>query len=190
MTEERKSETPGMAEVSPKFVDEAETSEASDLHHLLTESAEKGNEKAQSMLDEDFDWRNMSFVRCQDTKTTIQWPPVELTGEDKDLVRGAACTIGNRCALDLIGHIKSHSKNYGGDRLLDVAREIVKRGEWGGLEIGFFSALGNFMARGRVPTSADFDAVLTTPAAASSASDPVAQIGRDLVSNWRQTWLY
>ena len=91
-----KPKTPdGMSEVLPKFVDEAETSEASDLHRLLTESAEKGNEKAQSMLDEDFDWRNMSFVRCQGTKTTIQWPPVELTGEDKDLVRRAACTIGS-----------------------------------------------------------------------------------------------
>ena len=160
----------------------------SDLHHFLTESAEKGNEKAQSMLDEDFDWRNMSFVRCQGTKTAIQWPPVELTGQDKDLVRGAACVIGNQCALDLIGHIKSHSKNYGGDRLLNVAQEIVKRGEWGGLEIGFFSALGNFMAWGRVQTSADFDAVLTTPAAAGSVSDPVAQIGRDLATIWRQVW--
>jgi len=28
----------------------------------------------------------------------------------------------------------------------------------------------------------------TTAAATSSASDPVAQIGRDLASNWRQTW--
>ncbi len=98
MTEDRKPETPGMSEASPKFVDEAETSEASDLHRLLTESAEKGNEKAQSMLDEDFDWRNMSFVRCQGTKTAIQWPPVELTGRGKDLVRNAACVIGNHCA--------------------------------------------------------------------------------------------
>ncbi len=199
MTEERKAKTPGMAEVSAKFEHQAaeagvsatastSSADADDLHRLLTESAEKGNEKAQSMLDEDFDWRNMSFVRCQNTKTAILWPPVELTGEDGGLVRGAACTIGNHCALDLIGHIKSHSKHYGGDRLLGIAQEIVKRGEWGGLEIGFFSALGNFIARGRIPTSADFDAVLITAAAASSASDSVAQIGRDLAATWRQVW--
>ena len=28
----------------------------------------------------------------------------------------------------------------------------------------------------------------TPTAAASSANDPVAQIGRDLASNWHQTW--
>ncbi len=151
-----------------------------DLHRFLKESAEKGNEKAQSMLDEDFDWESMSFVRFQGDKAVIQWPPVELTGQDKDLVRGAACVIGNHCALDLIGHIKSHSRNFGGDRLLDIAQEIVKRGEWGGLEIGFFSALGNFIARGRVRTSAAFDAVLTDSKGATTRGlDPVAQIGRD-----------
>ncbi len=132
----------------------------SDVHRWLTEPAERGNEKARSALSEDFDWRNMSFVRCQGTEPVVQWPPVELTSQHGDSVYGAACVIGNHCALDLIGHIKSHSKRYDGGRLLDVVQKIAKRGEWDGFEVGFFSVLGNFIAWGRVPISGDFDAVL------------------------------
>ena len=43
MTDDRKPKPPGMAEVKGH----------DDLHQLLTKSAETGNEKAQSMLDED-----------------------------------------------------------------------------------------------------------------------------------------
>ncbi len=56
----------------------------------------------------------------------------------------------------------------------------MKRGEWGGLEIGFFSALGNFMAYGRVPTSADFDAVLT----GKSAVVTITHSSVDLRDQW------
>lgn len=157
------------AAFAPAVAEESQAKSAAsegydDVHRWLTESAGKGNEKARGALSEDFDWQNMSFVRCQDTEPVVQWPPVELTSQHGDLVYGAACVIGNHCALDLISHIKSHSKRYDGGRLLDVVREIAKRGEWDGFEVGFFSVLGNFIACGRVPISGDFDAVLAEEA--------------------------
>ncbi len=154
-----KSKTPGLAGATAK-VEQKPADGYDDVLRILQASADRGNEDARRTLDEDDSWRNMGFVYCQDAVPVVQWPPVELSGQDKDLIRGAACVIGSHCALDLIGHIKRHSENHDGDRLLCVAQEIVKRGEWGGFEIGFFSALGNFMARGRVITSAEFDAVL------------------------------
>ena len=122
-------------------------------------AAKQGNERAQVMLDEDSDWREMIFVTIQDDKAVIQWPPVEITGQDDVLTSAFEETIGTQCAMDVIGHVRSHSKNYDGGRLMEVVEEIVKRSEWGHSEIGFFTGLGDFVTWGHIRTGIDFIAV-------------------------------
>ncbi len=39
---------------------------------------------------------------------------------------------------------------------MDVAEEVVKRGEWGRFEIGFFTGLGDFIAWGHIRTGTGF----------------------------------
>ena len=43
--------------------------------------------------------------------------------------------------------------------MMEVVKEIVKRGEWGHFEIGFFTGLGDFVTWGHIRTGIDFIAV-------------------------------
>ena len=61
--------------------------------------------------------------------------------------------------MRVIEHIKEYGATFDGGHLLHTTEAIVKRGKWTGFEIGFFSAMGNYIAWGRVPISTYFDAV-------------------------------
>ena len=154
----------GMAEASAKFEHEAAGKAAPmserDMLSMVTKSAEAGNENAQHMVEQADSWRQLPFVREENGNAVIEWPPVSVKGESKDLMYGALCTLGTRCALDLIGHLRNNGKAFDGGDLSRVARAIVERGEFTGLEIGFFNTLGDFIAWGYTKASADFDAVL------------------------------
>ena len=169
--------TPGMAEASAEAAAKPEPSgnndTASEFMEYARAAARQGNKSAQIMLDEDSAWREMIFVSTQDNKTVIQWPPVEVTGRDDVLRHTVACMIGTQCVMDLIGHVRSHSKDYDGSRLMDVAEEIVKRGKWGHYEIGFFTGLGDFITWGHIRAGIDFDAFPCDagPAAGGTARD-------------------
>ncbi len=131
-----------------------------DILSIATKSAEAGNERAQRMIEQADSWRELPFVREENGDTVIEWPPVSVKGESKDLVYGALCALGARCALDLIGHLRNNGKTFDGGDLSRVARAVIERGEFAGLEIGFFHTLGDFIAWGYAKASADFDAVL------------------------------
>ncbi len=165
--------SPGMAEASAKFEHEAEapvSEDQNDIRRVLAESAAAGDKTARIILDEDSSWREMIFVSIQDNKTVVQWPPVEVTGRDDVLRHTFECTIGTQCAMDLIGHVRSHSKDCDGSRLMDMAEKIVSRGKWGYYEIGFFTGLGDFITWGHIRTGTDFEAF---------PSDAKALVGRD-----------
>ncbi len=131
-----------------------------DMLSMVTKSAEAGNENAKRMVEQADSWRQLSFVREENGNAVIEWPPVSVKGESKGLVYGALCILGRSCALDLIGHLRNNGKVFDGSDLSRVAKEIVERGEFTGLEIGFFHTLGDFIAWGYAKASADFDAVL------------------------------
>ncbi len=77
----------------------------------------------------------------------------------EDKLYSAQCTLGKEWALRAIEHLKEYGKNFGGDLILDMVQGVVKRGKWTGFEIGFFDALGNYIAGNRIPISAKFDVV-------------------------------
>lgn len=105
------------------------------------------------------DWHEMSFVRVENGKVVDDWALPEITGASEENTYCAECALGAKYACDLIGHIKSHGDTFDGSALATVTQEIVKRGKWTGFEIGFFHAIGNYIAWGRIPVSCDFDAV-------------------------------
>ncbi len=172
--------TPGMAEASAEAAAKPEPSgnndTASEFMEYARAAARQGDKRVQTMLDEDSAWREMIFVKIQGDKTVIQWPPVEVTGRDDLRLGHFACSIGTECAMDLIGHVRGHNKNFDGGRLMDVAEKIVKHGEWGHSEIGFFTGLGDFIAWGHIRAGIDFEAF---PCDAGPAAGRTARDRRD-----------
>ena len=105
------------------------------------------------------DWREMPFLKTLRGEIVDHWAPPEITGVSEDNVYSAECALGTRYAMDLIGHIKTYSSVFDeGGALAHVAAAIVKRGKWTGFEIGFFHALGDHIAEGRIKVTSDFDA--------------------------------
>ena len=109
------------------------------------------------------DWRELPFVKCKGREMVSNWNPVDIpVDEDDHYLAGYSegGAVGTSYALALI----THSLDYGpdmadGQHLADVAHEIVKRGKWTSLEIGFFSTLGEFIEHGRAAVACGFDAV-------------------------------
>ena len=109
------------------------------------------------------DWRELPFVKCKGGEVVSHWSPIDIPVDEDDphlagYSEGGA--VGRNYALELI----SHSLRYGpdmadGQHLADVAHEIVKRGKWTSLEIGFFSTIGEFIEHGRALVAGGFDAV-------------------------------
>ena len=114
---------------------------------------------SQLMCAEEEDWQEMSFVRVENGEVVEHWAPPELTGASEESIYCAECALGAKYAMDLIDHIKSHGDTFDGSALANVTEAIVKRGKWTGFEIGFFHAIGNHIAWGRIPVSCNFDAV-------------------------------
>ena len=110
--------------------------------------------------------------------TEILWPPAEIAGKHETLVSSALAAVGTMCALEQTGHIKRNAKTFDGKELNDVAFAIVERGEFTPLETGFFCTLGDFIAWGRAPVSADFDAVLLKD---RKIEDPVVAFEREFL---------
>ena len=106
--------------------------------------------------EEHFFWQDMPFVI--NGKTV--WPAVRVEpveGEDRLHAQCAEQLIGRDAAMQLIAHLRRHGIVECGGRMIDVARAMIERGRWGNMEIGFFSALGQFIGLGQVATG-DFEA--------------------------------
>ncbi len=112
------------------------------------------------MLVEAYDWGEMPFVRVENGEVVDDWAPPEIRGVSEENAYSAECSLGAHYAMEVIAHIKRHGRTFDGGPLANVTAAVVKRGKWTGFEIGFFHAVGNHIAWGRIPASPDFDAVL------------------------------
>ncbi len=112
----------------------------------------------------------MPFIRAENGEVVDDWAPPEIHGISEDNTYSAECALGAKYACDLIGHLKNYGDTFDGGALANVTRAIVKRGKWTGFEIGFFHAIGNYIAGGRIPVSCDFEAVEVSEAAGASGA--------------------
>ena len=118
--------------------------------------------------EEERDWRDMPFCRLEDGKIVDHWAPIEINGASEDHVYEAKCAIGMDYALRLIDHMRTHAEHFDEEWLSPIFQDMMKRGKWEGVECGFVSALGEYIAWGRVNMAYGFKAVppdLERPAA-------------------------
>ncbi len=111
----------------------------------------------------DDDWREMPFVEFGEAGERNYWSPAQA-----DL--SAQQTLGEDYARWLIAYLRKWHGIVDTDDLINVAREMVKRGpeKFGHVEIGFFYSLGEFIASGKIRTG-DWMATLDSPPAAEDA---------------------
>ena len=96
--------------------------------------------------DEQFDWMEMPFVEGNGLgMSASQWLPVEIGNTEDRRHWTAECGIGQIYALEMIGHLRSH-KHASVERLCHVIEAMVKRGAWGGVELGFVLGLERYLA--------------------------------------------
>lgn len=104
-------------------------------------------------LSEPSQWRSLGFVDPAEVGVRSNWSPVVLSGAD-DRVYAQASRMGALYALDVVGHLRRFPDNP--DRLVDLIGEIVAAGRWTAVEIGFVSALAEYLADARIwVTAAD-----------------------------------
>jgi len=119
------------------------------------------------LSNEESAFQSLPFVRSDtSTRLTSAWAPCDIPEDEQAHGYAERCAIGAVYAMDLIGHARQFGD---GERVADVCEDIFKSGMWSGVEIGFFGALGDFIAKGTVRNSVHFDA---KPIASASSNDP------------------
>jgi hypothetical protein len=108
-------------------------------------------------------WLAMGFVEAKDGEVASSWAPLELSAADERRRYAEACWVGMGYAVDAIAHLKAFPDNP--RRFVDLTRELVARGRWTAVEIGFFSALASYLAEGRIQLARGFEVVDLRPAA-------------------------
>ena len=108
-------------------------------------------------------WREIAFIG-KDGK--VCWPPFGSPQAHANATEAAAysadCILGCGLAARLIEHMREFAKGRDTETcLLDVVKAMVQSGQWGGLEIGFISAVGEFVAHGYIRVGVDFEARYT-----------------------------
>ena len=112
-----------------------------------------------ALADEENDWLELPFVRAEGKRVLSNWAPVDIPVDDKKRGYGDQCAVGARYAMELIGFLRRYSAlDPSGQCLVDLAKEMVQRGKWTGVEIGFFSALGEYLTDGKIAVAVSFDA--------------------------------
>jgi hypothetical protein len=102
-------------------------------------------------------WGTLGFVRTRDGQIASNWRPAELPAEGDDGRSALACRIGRLYGLDAIGHLQRHALSA--DRLVDAIAAMVAGGRWTAVEIGFVSALAEYIADRRVHIAEGFEVV-------------------------------
>ena len=110
--------------------------------------------------EEDKQWKQMPFFRLEDGKIVDHWAPTEINGASEDHVYTAECAVGQHYALELIDHTRTYAEHFDEEWLTPIFRDMVKRGNWGGVELGFVSALGEYIAWGHLKLFGDFKATV------------------------------
>ena len=117
-----------------------------------------------ALADEHRAWHEMPFIDTNENGEIVShWNPADVTktnqaGEQEGNLE--RCAIGAHYALYLINHMRQYGGEFmDGGWFSTVVKAIVERGEWTGVEIGFFTAIENWLTCGRVTVSGGFDAV-------------------------------
>ena len=103
-------------------------------------------------------WLGMPFLRAEGGRILEDWAPPDIKRASGGRSYAAECVLGAHYALQTISHTREFGDRTDGGHLLDTVHAIVERGRWTGVEIGFFTALDNYVAWGRVIVADDFDA--------------------------------
>ena len=132
-------------------------------------TAETKTASASSFYDEAANWRELPFVLVKDKKVVSNWAPPDFPEEVDVRDYTTQCILGTRYAMDLIDHLISYGEDkLDGGAISDVAKAMIERGKWTGVEIGFFDALGVYVARGFVSAAVGFNARHSGPGEVSS----------------------
>jgi hypothetical protein len=101
-------------------------------------------------------WRELPFVRHEEggeegkNNWVVPRFPKSADNDDEGLrAYQWECMLGQLFAIDLLGHFTDYP-DIMPTHLSDVVKDIVKGGTWGYVEIGFFAALDQFIATGKV----------------------------------------
>lgn len=97
---------------------------------------------------EAIEWREMPFVELDDDKIVRSWAPAKIMGGADGKEYCDQCTLGAAYALRFLEHIRDFAEFDTSDYLVEIVKDIAERGEWGGVEIGFFCELGRHMSDG------------------------------------------
>ncbi len=133
MTDENgpeKPETPGMSEAPVKF-----------------EHASSGLEL---FREEQKAWSELSFTREENGEITDYWALPEIRGVSENDAYLTQCRLGSLYAFEVFDLIETFKSRVEGIGFSPVARSIVKRGQWTGFEIGFFSSVDEYITDGRI----------------------------------------
>ena len=122
----------------------------------------KSNEPDMDLMrDEQQEWHELPFLHAEDGKVVDYWTPAAVKAESKDNEWSAEIDLGTVYAAKLIEHMV-HFDRRGvfntGECLTHVAEAVVKRGQWTGVELGFFEAIGDYVVRRRIKLTTGFDA--------------------------------
>ena len=110
----------------------------------------------------------LPFVEADDKgRVKSAWAPPSVDRTEDGRSHDAECALGAALALGLITFLRDYPRDSSDSYLANVAEAIVERGKWSGVELGFFSALGNFIESGRVYVSVGWTAeFMPSPGAA------------------------
>ena len=131
MTDDDKTKSPaGMSEATVKF-----------------EHASSGLEL---FREEQKAWSELSFIREEDGEITDYWALPEIRGVSENDAYTAQCYLGSLYAFEVFDLIDTFKSRVEGIGFSPVARSIVKRGQWTGFEIGFFSSVDEYITDGQI----------------------------------------
>ena len=104
-------------------------------------------------------WRNLDFVKSGEGMKTDAWAPPTISVTDDGQAKGYATAndIGALYALQLVAHMRDFPDMDAKSALLHVLADMVKHGQWEGVEIGFASGLADILVDGCVKLSVGYN---------------------------------
>ena len=96
-------------------------------------------------------WRDLDFVQDKGVlEPSDSWAPREIPIDADAKGYKTACNVGVIYCLEMLAYMFSHPEVDKRDVISHVVHSAIERGQWGGVEIGFFSALGEYVLDGEV----------------------------------------
>ena len=96
-------------------------------------------------------WRDLDFVQDKGVlERSDSWAPREIPIDANAKGYSTACNVGAIYCLHMLAYMFSHPEVDTRDVIAHVVHSAIDRGQWGGVEIGFFGALGEYVLDGEV----------------------------------------